>query len=61
MEDDLCLGQYLHGDDLQKMVKEANVNLDFVFMTTCHSEFAARVFLDSGAKHVIGIHKDKKV
>ena len=31
------------------LVKEANLNLDFVFMANCHSEHAARVFLDSGA------------
>ena len=61
LEDELSLGKYLHGDDLKKLLKDANVNLDFVFMATCHSEFAARIFLDSGAKHVIGIHKDKKI
>jgi hypothetical protein len=47
--------------DLKKIVQESNCKLDFVFMATCHSEFAARIFLDAGAHHVIGINKDEKI
>ena len=38
-----------------------DVRLDFVFMATCHSEFAAKIFLEAGAKHVIGVDKDLKI
>ena len=43
------------------MVAEARLNLDFVFMATCHSEFAARIFLGTGCHHVIGINKSKSI
>lgn len=32
------------------------MKLDFVFMATCHSQFAAEIFLTAGAHHVIGIN-----
>jgi hypothetical protein len=56
MENERFLAEYLHVEDLKKMVKETNVTLDFVFMATCHSEFATKIFLDAGAHHVIGIN-----
>jgi hypothetical protein len=43
------------------MVKESGVQLDFVFMATCHSETAAKVFQTAGAMHVIGIHRDETI
>ena len=43
------------------MVQDAGVKLDLVFMATCHSEFAAKIFLEAGAQHVIGINKANKV
>ena len=43
------------------MVKNSVSKLDFVFMATCHSEFAARIFLDAGAHHVIGVNKEAKI
>ena len=55
LEDHKCLGQYLHEDDLKTLIKKSEVNLDFVFMATCSSAFAAKIFLEAGAKHVIGI------
>jgi hypothetical protein len=61
MENDSCLGEYLYADDLTKMVEESNTNLDFVFMATCHSETAAKIFMNAGARHVIGINKDNSV
>jgi hypothetical protein len=30
-------------------------------MATCHSENVARIFLNAGAKHVIGIARDEKI
>jgi hypothetical protein len=44
MENDACLAEYLYADDLKKMIVDSNTNLDFVFMATCHSQFAAEIF-----------------
>ena len=42
------------------MVSASCEKLDFVFMAACHSEFAARIFLEAGAHHVIGVkHEDR--
>jgi len=30
-------------------------------MAACHSEFAAKIFLEAGAHHVIGIDHEKQV
>ena len=43
------------------MVQDSGVKLDFVFMATCTSEFAARIFLSAGAQHVIGISQDQNI
>ena len=56
-----CLGKYLHADELKKIVAETEIQLDFVFMATCHSEFAAKIFLEAGAQHVIGINHEQPV
>jgi hypothetical protein len=61
MENQSCLAEYLFADDLRKMTQTANIELDFVFMATCHSQFAAQIFKDAGAKHVIGINRDDKI
>jgi hypothetical protein len=61
LEDDSCLAQYLHADDLKTMVQRSGVKLDLVFMATCHSESAARIFLEAGSHHVVGINRDNKV
>ena len=55
LEDKNCLGQYLYADELKKMVMDSGIKLDFVFMATCHSEFAAKIFQKAGAHHVIGV------
>ena len=60
MENDACLGKYLYADDLTAMIKDSTTKLDFVFMATCHSQFAAEIFFKAGARHVIGInHKEE--
>jgi hypothetical protein len=43
------------------MVKDTETHLDFVFIASCHSEFATNIFLEAGAQHVIGIRSDAKV
>jgi hypothetical protein len=57
MEGPDTLGSFLYEKDLKEILH--NVQLDFVFMATCHSEFAAKIFLENGAKHVIGIKQEK--
>jgi hypothetical protein len=43
------------------MISGTQLTLDFVFMATCHSEFATNIFLEAGAHHVIGINHESKV
>ena len=43
------------------MMKESVKDLDFVFMAACHSEFAARIFLEAGAHHVIGVNQNAQI
>ena len=52
-----CLAKYLYADDIKTMFSESIQTLDFVFITACHSEFAAKIFLEAGAHHVIGVVK----
>jgi hypothetical protein len=59
MENSETLGEFLFEEDLKVIMQD--VKLDFVFMATCHSEFAAKIFLNAGAKHVIGIKQDMKI
>jgi hypothetical protein len=61
LEDENCEAQYLYADQLRYIVYNSGAHLDFVFMANCHSEFAARIFLQAGAHHVIGINKDRKI
>jgi len=61
LEDSECKGQYLYAKDMEEIIKQSELQLDFVFMAQCHSEFAARIFLNNGTKHVIGIDKERKV
>jgi hypothetical protein len=61
MEDEECLAKYVYQKDLKELVKNTGVKLDFVFMATCHSETAARIFLKSGAKHVIAIDRSEAI
>jgi hypothetical protein len=55
METKDCLAKYLHSKDLEELIKSHDNQIDFVFIASCHSEFAAKIFQRSGVKHVIGI------
>ena len=55
LEGEECQGSYLYGDDLKAMIENNVHKLDFVFMSKCHSDQAAKIFLDAGACHVIGV------
>ena len=43
------------------MIKQSGVRLDFVFIASCHSEFAVDIFSRAGARHVIGIKADSTI
>ena len=46
---------------LNSIIRKSIPNLDVIFLAACNSEFAGRIFLKCGAKHVICIKKDKEV
>ena len=46
---------------LTKEIRKQFHGFDFVFVASCHSEFAAKIFLASGAKHVICVDYDNKI
>jgi len=55
-EDEKCTGEadFISQKELKDYVKYCNAHrLDFVFVASCHSEFAGKIFRDAGAKHVI--------
>lgn len=37
------------------------MELEFVFIATCHSEFVGKIFKEAGAKHVICINESDEV
>jgi hypothetical protein len=61
LEDQNCQAQYFHASDLKDLMKSVQINLDFVFIASCHSESFADIFFEAGAYHVIGIKKTEKV
>ena len=46
---------------LNALIRQALPDLDVIFLAACNSEFAGRIFLKCGAKHVICIKKDNEV
>lgn len=67
LEDENCMADYLFETDLKRLVQISNANKSFsynyevVFVSSCHSEFAGRIFLASGARHVICIRKSETI
>lgn len=59
LEDENGMADYLFENDLKRLVEISKANRPFshnyevVFVSSCHSEFAGRIFLASGAHHVI--------
>jgi len=59
LEDEQGMADYLFENDLKKLVEiskanRANThNYEVVFVSSCHSEFAGKIFQASGANHVI--------
>ncbi|CAI2359291.1 unnamed protein product [Moneuplotes crassus] len=61
LENEKCMTEYFYERDLKKMIKLSQINLEVVFVSSCHSEFAGKVFLNAGAKHVICIKQSEEV
>jgi hypothetical protein len=45
--------------ELKEIIKQSS--LQFVFISTCHSQFAGEIFLNTGVEHVICILKTEKL
>ena len=67
LEDENGMADYLFENDLKRLVQLSKANRAFahnyevVFVSSCYSEFAGRIFLASGARHVICIQKDQTI
>jgi hypothetical protein len=46
-------GELVSEKMLQEFIQSSNTNLEFVFVASCYSEFAGKIFLNAGAKHVV--------
>lgn len=46
---------------LHDFISASNTNLEFVFVATCYSEFAGKIFLNAGAKHVICVKQGQQI
>ena len=46
---------------LNKALKKQLPDLNVIFLAACNSEFAGKIFLKCGAKHVICVKKEKEV
>lgn len=59
LEDENGMADYLFENDLKRLVQISKANREFshnyevVFVSSCYSEFAGKIFLSSGARHVI--------
>jgi len=46
---------------LQEIISRSNTDLEFVFVASCYSEFAGKVFLNAGARHVVCVKKGNTI
>ena len=53
LENEQGMSDYLFEEDLKKMIEMSQTVFEVVFVSSCHSQFAGEVFLNSGAKHVV--------
>lgn len=54
-------GELVSEKTLKELILYSNINLEFVFVASCHSQFAGQIFLNAGAKHVICIRQESQV
>ena len=52
---------YFFEEDLKTLVDISKNKFEVVFVSSCHSEFAGKVFLNAGAKHVVCIRGSEKI
>ena len=60
-EDEEGTAVYLSEKELKNFIEESGTKLDFVFVASCHSEFAGHIFHNAGAKHVICVRQGEKI
>lgn len=61
LEDEHGMSSYLFEQDLKNMIDLLDANFEVVFIASCHSEFAGKVFSNAGARHVISIRGTEKI
>ena len=61
MEGEHGMTNYYFEDDLKTHVEVSKNKFEVVFVSSCHSEFAGKVFLNAGAKHVICIRQSERI
>jgi len=61
LEDSIGKTNYYFEKELEDLVKVRENKFEVVFVSSCHSEFAGKVFLNAGAKHVICISQAEKI
>lgn len=61
LEDEHGMSTYLFEKDLKHMIQILDSKFEVVFIASCHSEFAGKVFSNSGARHVICIKGTEKI
>ena len=47
--------------EISRANREFSYNYEVVFVSSCHSEFASNIFLESGARHVICIETTETI
>ena len=61
LEDVSGKSHYFFEEDLKTLVDLSKNKFEVVFVSSCHSEFAGKVFLNAGAKHVIWIRGEEQI
>jgi len=61
LEDIYGKTNYYFEKELEDLVKVRENKFEVVFVSSCHSEFAGKVFLNAGAKHVICIKQSEQI
>ena len=54
-------GQLISTKHLNKIIKQSLPSLDIIFLAACDSEKVGKIFLKSGARHVICVQNKKEV
>ncbi|CAI2383628.1 unnamed protein product [Moneuplotes crassus] len=61
LEDEYGMSKYLFEEELRNMVEIIDFKFEVVFIASCHSEFAGKIFSNAGANHVVCIKGSEKV